>query len=201
VTPTIAPVSSAYRDDPETKKYDLWMHGIPMFYAGPTKTDLQISWDRRPAHTRKPGWRAYLLKKAELAVDAGVDAIMWGNTIGYNNGMAQLLEDTQRMADRRARKSGWPKVMVYANIHVRPDRFGMNDINQVIWEARTLRVCGTVIGRWTTHARSNLSTQLLGGKDFEQWIRRRVHVAVMSRHARSAPACRMASLHKRRHPH
>ena len=26
---------SAYRDDPETKKYGLWMYGIPMFYAGP----------------------------------------------------------------------------------------------------------------------------------------------------------------------
>src|ERR1700757_2496638 len=68
---------SAFRDDPETKKYGLWMHHIPLFYAGPTKTDLQISWDRRLADARKPGWRAYLLKKAELAVDAGVDGIMW----------------------------------------------------------------------------------------------------------------------------
>ena len=25
---------SAYREDPETKKYGLWMHGVPMFYAG-----------------------------------------------------------------------------------------------------------------------------------------------------------------------
>lgn len=33
---------SVYRDDPETKKYGLWMHGIPMFYAGPTKTDLKM---------------------------------------------------------------------------------------------------------------------------------------------------------------
>jgi hypothetical protein len=40
------------------------MHGIPMFYAGP-KTDLQISWDRRLADARKPGWRTYLLKKAQ----------------------------------------------------------------------------------------------------------------------------------------
>src|SRR5215831_10453710 len=68
---------SAYRDDPETKNYGLWMHGIPMFYGGPTRSDLQISWDRRLADARKPGWRAYLLKKAELAVDAGVDAIVW----------------------------------------------------------------------------------------------------------------------------
>ena len=93
---------SAYRDDPETKKYGLWMHGIPMFYAGPTKTDLQISWDRRLADARKPGWRAYLLKKAELAVDAGVDAIVWDNMIGYNDGLAQLLDDTQRMVERKA---------------------------------------------------------------------------------------------------
>ena len=35
---------SAFRDDPETKKYGLWMHHLPLFYAGPTKTDLQISW-------------------------------------------------------------------------------------------------------------------------------------------------------------
>jgi len=126
--------SSAYRDDPETKKYVLWMHGIPMYYAGPTKSDLQISWDRRLADARKPGWRAYLLKKAELAVDAGVDAIVWDNMIGYNDGLAQLLDDTQRMAERKARETGRPKVMVEANIHIAPDRFAMNDINEVIWE-------------------------------------------------------------------
>ncbi len=51
---------SAYRDDPETKKYGLWKYGIPMFYAGPTTTDLQISWKRRLADAREPGWRAYL---------------------------------------------------------------------------------------------------------------------------------------------
>ncbi len=125
---------SAYRDDPETKKYGLWMHRIPMFYAGPTKTEPHISWDRRLADARKPGWRAYLLKKAELAVDAGVDAIMWDNMIGYNEGLAQLLDDTQRMAERKARQTGRPKVMVEANIHIAPDRFAMNDMNDVIWE-------------------------------------------------------------------
>jgi hypothetical protein len=125
---------SAYRDDRETKEYGLWMHGVPMFYAGPTMTDLHISWHRRLADARYPGWRAYLLKKAELAVDAGVDAIIWDNMIGYNDGLAGLLDDTQRMAERKARQTGQPKVMVYANIHISPDRFGMNDINEVIWE-------------------------------------------------------------------
>jgi len=139
---------SVFRDDPETKKYGLWMHGIPMFYAGPTKTDLQISWDRRLADTRYPGWRAYLLKKAELAVDAGVDAIIWDNMIGYTDGLAQLLDDTQRMAERKARESGRPKVMVYANIHISPDRFAMNDINEVIWEEAGKDTPGVWNGHW-----------------------------------------------------
>ena len=139
---------SAYRDDPETKKYGLWMHGIPMFYAGPTKTDLQISWDRRLADARKPGWRSYLLKKAELAVDAGVDGIIWDNMIGYNNGLAQLLDDTQRMAERKAQQTDRPKVMVYANIHIPPDRFGMNDINEAIWEEDGKDAPGVWGGHW-----------------------------------------------------
>jgi hypothetical protein len=139
---------SAYRDDPETKKYGLWMHGIPMFYAGPTKTELHISWERRLADARQPGWRAYLLKKAELAVDAGVDAIMWDNMIGYNEGLAELLDDTQRMAERKAQQTGRRKVMVYANIHIPPDRFGMNDMNEVIWEEDGKDTPGLWDGKW-----------------------------------------------------
>jgi hypothetical protein len=139
---------SASRDDPETKKYGLWMHHIPMFYAGPTKTNLQISWDRRLADARKPGWRAYLLKKAELAADAGVDAIMWDNMIGYNDGLAQLLDDTQRMLERKARETGRPKVMLEANIHIAPDRFAMNDMNEVIWEEDGKDTPGVWDGDW-----------------------------------------------------
>ena len=139
---------SAYRDDPETKKYGLWMHGIPMFYAGPTMTDLHISWDRRLADAREPGWRAYLLRKAELALDAGVDAIVWDNMIGYDRGLAQLLDDTQRMAERKAHVTGRPKVMVYANIHIAPDRFAMNDIGEVIWEEDGKDTPGVWHGYW-----------------------------------------------------
>jgi len=140
--------SSAYRDDPETREYGLWMHGFPMFYAGPTATDLKVSWDRRLADARKPEWRAYLLKKAELAVDAGVDAIVWDNMIGYDDGLAQLLDDTQRMAERKARETGRPKVMVEANIHIAPDRFAMNDINEAIWEEDGKDTPGVWNGHW-----------------------------------------------------
>ncbi len=147
---------SAYRDDPETKKYGLWMHHIPLFYAGPTKTDLQVSWDRRLADARKPGWRAYLSKKAELAVDAGADAIVWDNMIGYDEGLAQLLDDTQRMAERRARETGRPKVMVYANVHIAPDRFGMNDINEAIWEEDGKDTPGVWGGNWQVENARNI---------------------------------------------
>jgi hypothetical protein len=148
--------SSAYRDDPETKNYGLWMHGMPMFYAGPTKTALHISWDRRLADTRYPGWRAYLLKKAELAVDAGVDAIAWDNIIGYDDGLAQLFDDTQRMADRKAREIGRPKVMVYANVHIAPDRFGMNDTDEVIWEEDGKDTPGVWHGKWQADNARNI---------------------------------------------
>ena len=148
--------TSAYRDDAETKSYGLWMHRTPMFYAGPTKTDLQISWDRRLADTRKPGWRAYLLKKAEMAVDAGVDAISWDNMIGYSDGLAQLLDDTQRMAERKARETGRPKVMVEANIHVAPDRFAMNDTNEVIWEEDGKDTPGVWGGKWQVDNARNI---------------------------------------------
>jgi hypothetical protein len=139
---------NVYRDDPETKDYGLWMHGVPMFYAGPTITNLNISWHRRLADVRKPGWRNYLLKKAALAVDAGVDAIVWDNMIGYNDGLAQLLDDTQRMAERKAREFGRPKVMVYANIHISPGRFEMNDINEAIWEEDGKDTPGVWHGKW-----------------------------------------------------
>jgi hypothetical protein len=140
--------TSAYRQDPETKEYGLWMHGVPMFYAGPTKTDLQISWDRRLADARKPGWRAYLLRKAELAVDAGADAIVWDNMIGYDGGLAQLLDDTQQMAERKAGETGRPKVLVEANIHIGPDRFAMNDIDEAIWEEDGKDTPGVWSSKW-----------------------------------------------------
>jgi hypothetical protein len=147
---------SAYREDPETRGYGLWMHGIPLFYAGPTLSDLRVSWHRRLADARNPGWRAYLLKKAGLAIDAGVDAIVWDNMIGYDDGLAQLLDETQRIAQRKTQETGRPKVMVYANIHISPDRFGMNDINEAIWEEDGKDTPGVWNGKWQVDNARNI---------------------------------------------
>ena len=145
-----------YRDEPETKDYGLWMHGLPMFYAGPSIRHLRISWHRRLADAGKPGWRAYLLRKAEMAVDAGADAIVWDNMIGHEDGLAQLLNDTQQMAQRKAQETGRPKVMVYANVHISPDRFGMNDINEVIWEEDGKDSPGVWRGEWNVANARNI---------------------------------------------
>jgi len=59
-----------------------------------------------------------------------------------------LLDDTQRMAQRKGRETGRPKVMVEANIHIRPDRFGMNDMNEVIWEEDGKDTPGVWEGKW-----------------------------------------------------
>ncbi len=60
---------------------------ISLRLSGSQRRILPETHQRRLADAHKPGWRAYLLKKAELAVDAGVDAIMWDNMIGYNEGL------------------------------------------------------------------------------------------------------------------
>jgi len=85
-----------------------------------------------------------------------VDAIVWDNMIGHNSGLAQLLDDTQRMAERKAREAGQPKVMVYANIHIPPDRFAMNDINEVIWEEDGKDTPGVWNGRWQVDNARNI---------------------------------------------
>jgi hypothetical protein len=77
-----------------------------------------------------------------------VDAIIWDNMIGYNDGLAQLLDDTQRMAERKARETGRPKVIIEANIHIPPDRFAMNDTNEVIWEEDGKDTPGLWRGKW-----------------------------------------------------
>ena len=53
--------------------------------------------------------------------------------------------------------TGRPKVIVEANIHIAPDRFEMNHINEAIWEedGKDTAAFGAVNGRWTTRARSN----------------------------------------------
>ena len=73
---------------------------------------------------------------------------MWDNMIGYDDGLAQLLDDTQRMAERKARETGRPKVMVEANIHIPPDRFAMNDMNEAIWEEDGKDTPGVWNGHW-----------------------------------------------------
>ncbi|HUT54190.1 MAG TPA: hypothetical protein VM658_12450 [bacterium] len=141
---------STFKDDPETVKYGLFMYGLPIFYAGLPKTGPQVNFARRLADVRFAGWRAYLVNKAALAVDAGVDAIFFDNIIGDTEGMKILLSEAQRMAEEKARANGRPKVMVYANVHISPSRFAINGQAEVIWEEAGKDTPGVWDGKWRT---------------------------------------------------
>jgi hypothetical protein len=80
--------TSADRDDPETKQYGLWMHGLPYYYVHRTQHWLHIAWKRRLTDTRKPGWRAYLVKKAELAAAARLAELRYVRSPGHSSAVA-----------------------------------------------------------------------------------------------------------------
>jgi hypothetical protein len=124
---------STFRDDPETMLYGLYMYGLPIFYAGAPRGWPEVNFQRRLADLNFPGWRKYLLRKAELALDAGADAIFYDNMIGYTPAMRLLLTETQRLAERKAADLGRPKAMVYGNIHLPPYRFELNDQGEALW--------------------------------------------------------------------
>jgi len=117
---------STFRDEPETKKYLLKAAGLPVHYGGSPHRIL--------ADTRNPDWRAYLLKKAELALDAGVDAVFYDNIFGDDSANRLLLSETQWLAEKKSKETGSPKALVYANIHIGPERFDLNDQCDLLWD-------------------------------------------------------------------
>ena len=116
-----------FRREPETRKWLLHALGfLPVLYGG--------SPHRLLADVSRPEWRAYLLQKAGLALDAGADAIFYDNIFGDNYSNQLLLSETQRLAESKARESGRPKALVYANVHMAPARFALNDSCELYWD-------------------------------------------------------------------
>jgi hypothetical protein len=117
---------STFRQEPQSKKW-LWrVAGMPVLYGASPFRVL--------ADPSKPEWRQYLLKKAELAIDAGVDAIFYDNIFGDNHANKLLMTETQALAERKAKETGWPKILVYANVHISPGRFDINDQCDLLWD-------------------------------------------------------------------
>jgi len=116
-----------FRREPETRKWLLHTLGfLPVLYgASPHRLLADVS---------KPEWRSYLLQKAELAIDAGADAIFYDNIFGDNYSNKLLLSETQGLAERKTRESGRPKALVYANVHMAPARFELNDSCDLYWD-------------------------------------------------------------------
>lgn len=117
---------SVFRDEPEMQRVLLKKAGFPIFYGGSPHRVL--------ADTRNPEWRSYILKKVELALDSGVDAIFYDNIFGDNEANRLLLIETQMIAEKKAKETGRPKALVYANIHIGPERFDLNDQCEILWD-------------------------------------------------------------------
>lgn len=131
---------STFRQEPETKKW-LWrVAGLPVLYgASPFRVLADVT---------KPEWRGYLLKKAELAIDAGADAIFYDNIFGDNYANKLLMTETQKLAEKKAKATGKPKALVYSNVHIYPGRFDINDQCDLLWDEAGKDNPGIWEGKW-----------------------------------------------------
>ncbi len=133
---------SAFRDDPETRKWVYRVAGLPQLYGGSPHRVL--------ADPSKPEWRAYLLKKAQLALEAGADAIFYDNLFGDDYAIMLLISETQRLAEAEAKKTGRPKALVYANTHMSPSGFEIDDHCDVLWDESGKSTPGIWETGWNT---------------------------------------------------
>jgi hypothetical protein len=118
---------STFKDEPETLPWTLIENGKPVMYGGPLNPMRFI------ADARIQGWRDYILKKAGDAIDAGADAVFFDNVLGDKDGLKTLFSQFQIMAEKKAKKKGTPKVLLYVNAHLKPDRMDIHDIDEIIW--------------------------------------------------------------------
>ncbi len=118
---------SMFKDEPESFTWVRLENGKPAMYGGP------LNPMRFLADPGNVNWHKYIVKKAEMAIDAGADAIFFDNVIGDKEGLKSLFIRYQRMATSKASKTGKPKIPVYVNAHLEPDMLDINDICEIIW--------------------------------------------------------------------
>ncbi|WP_437222444.1 glycoside hydrolase family 66 protein [Planctomicrobium sp. SH661] len=92
-----------FRVHPESREWtSLDKNGKPVLYgASPA---------RYMANLEHPGWRAYLLGRIDLAIDAGADGIMYDNNFGSR--LPELYTEIQQHATSRK-----PDFLIMANFH------------------------------------------------------------------------------------
>jgi hypothetical protein len=118
---------SMFKDEPESYSWVQLANGKPVTYGGP------LNPMRFLADPRNPEWRKYIIRKAELAIAAGADAIFFDNIIGDKDGLKTLFSEFQIMATKKAAKMGKPKAILYVNTHLLPEILDINDTNEFVW--------------------------------------------------------------------
>ncbi len=118
---------SMFKDEPESFTWVRLENGKPAMYGGP------LNPMRFLADPGNADWEKYIVKKAEMAIDAGADAVFFDNVIGDKEGLKKLFSRYQRMAATKASKTGNLKIPLYVNAHLEPNMLELNDICEIIW--------------------------------------------------------------------
>ncbi len=111
-------------DDPQSVKWLNFVNGKPQVYGRSNIYRFQCDINQR-------GWRDYLLKKIELALEAGFDGIFFDNLQADIEGIKSFLTEVQELAEKY-RTNGF-KPLVYVNAHLPLNRLVINDVCDKVW--------------------------------------------------------------------
>lgn len=117
-----------FLDEPQSVPWTLIEGGRPVMYTG------GLNPMRFVADLRNEGWRAYTVKRAVSAVEAGADAVFYDNVIGDTRGMALLLSETRAAMDKKSAELGLPRVLLTSNVHLDPDRLILDEYADYLWQ-------------------------------------------------------------------
>lgn len=100
-----------FQSVPESKDWLLLNNGKPVPYGAGDYTKMgRVT--RYMADLTKPGWRDYMKKRIDLAVEAGADGIMYDNCGGSTIDMAEALQEMMQYSLSRKKD-----FLVMANFH------------------------------------------------------------------------------------
>ena len=110
-----------FQNVPESKAWLLLSGGKPVPYGAGDYTKMgRVT--RYMADLSKPGWRAYMKKRIDLAIDAGADGIMYDNCLaGSTVHMAEVLQEMLQYSLGRKKD-----FLVMANFH--RDKYTLNRV-------------------------------------------------------------------------
>lgn len=114
-------------DEPQSLNWVQMWDGKPVNYGGSHNVERYL------ADIDNQGWRVYIKKRVQLALEAGFDALFFDNLQNEKEGMKTMFSEIQEMAVDFAKKTGKPKPVLFVNVHLNPERMDVNEICEAVW--------------------------------------------------------------------